>query len=86
MIGAEEKEASHESSSCHTEYVLEVKAEGGHKWTVRRRFSDFLRLQKALLPFAGTRGLPLCWEAVGKSRTATGSQRCVVKHFFCSEL
>ena len=65
-----------EGASSYTVYVLEVEAEDGRSWQLRRRFSDFARLRSALKAHAGPAGLAASWEELSKARSVTGAQRC----------
>ena len=51
-----------EGTSSYTAYVLEVEAEAGRSWQLRRRFSDFARLRSALKAHAGPAALAASWE------------------------
>ena len=70
-------------SSTFTAYRLDVEADGGRSWAVRRRFSDFTALRAALKPHAGPASMPASWLELSKARAVTGSQRCAVQ-MLCS--
>ena len=73
-MGSVEQQQS--GSSAFTAYRLDVEADGGRTWAVRRRFSDFTALRTALKLHAGPAGLPPSWLELSKARAVTGSQRC----------
>ena len=72
-MGSVEQQQS--GSSTFTAYRLDVEADGGRSWVVRKRFSDFTALRAALKPHAGPAGLPPSWLELSKARAVTGSQR-----------
>ena len=68
-------EQDRRGSSTFTVYRLDVEADGGRSWAVRRRFSDFTALRAALKPHAGPAGLPPSWLELSRARAVTGPQR-----------